>query len=323
MQTFKRNPSIVHDFKAYPIDDAHSGVNVTINDSDVIFLNSTSDTILNLCDGNRTVPQIVLTLIKLYPDIGENEMAVYVADTLEQLESLDLVVRVERPDDLTVTAARFKMMTIRRNLACSQVFIIFSPFEQGNRSSLGYIKQANLLDRNLILVNEPFGCYFQLGIDPVPSDFESLVIKLRETLESFENITELYTVGASMGAYAAIAAGHVLGANTAFSFSADRTRLTKDRVRGWASVRFFTWVKVEYDEAYSDLGTLLKFHNGKTSYHLYFGEHNSGDKRCATYLKSCPGVKLYPLDTDSHPVSNQLEALGLLSVFPSYAGIGN
>ena len=310
MRTYKKNPEIVEIRGTLTRD-------VSINGSPPLTINSSAEQILELCDGNRSVPQIIETIQKISYGAPPEELSRSVVEMLQQLESLNLIVGVERDDDLSLTAARHKKLSMRLNPQCAQIFIAFGAFDRLGRGGLGYLGKTNIMNRNIMLINDPYGVYYQWGIDPVPNDFESVLNKIRANLEQVEGIKEIYTLGTSMGAYAAIAAGHALSVDGVFAFSGG-TAYISDYMH---MALLFRQTIIQFGGEYSDLRNLLKDYNGKTTYNLYYGRENYYDSLAADFLKPYEGIMLHPIDTDFHPVSHRLHEFGLDSVFPEFVGV--
>ena len=61
-----------------------------------------------------------------------------------------------------------------------------------------------------------------------------------------------------------------------------------------------------------DLREVLREHNGRSRYHIHYGEANRIDNRGAHVVEGHPGVTLYGHPTEQHMVASWLGNAGLL-----------
>lgn len=125
------------------------------------------------------------------------------------------------------------------------------------------------LDANIVYLNTPDNSWYQSGIGPdVPGIEETrkLIFEIRQAL----NAKKSYSVGMSMGGYAAVLFGLLLRMDATLAFTPE-TLLGKQHSRSWKlnKLRY-------YDSRYSDLSTLIK-NNSSTIINLVYGVYDLTD----------------------------------------------
>ena len=173
-------------------------------------------------------------------------------------------------------------------------------------NGLRFLHEAKLVDRNLALIRDPYNEDFMDGIGDGIDDIEALLDWHEVCQRRLEHVSEIYCVGNSMGAYAAVLFAHLLGAKAAWAFGLRP-------VGGWPMV--------------TELCRMLEGDAGTTAYHLYFSHNDPDDRRIAESFAHCPGVVLHPLDDVStnlsHLVMVSLADGGMLrDIFPPFRGAG-
>jgi fatty-acyl-CoA synthase len=147
-----------------------------------------------------------------------------------------------------------------------------------------FARVTGLADHNLVMLRDEAGAFYQRGLSPLLPTFEVMVGWLDGLRMGVPNVTEVHAMGTSMGAYAALLAGHRMRTATVWAFS------PKEPPRG---PRLFDELAVD---------------NGVTTYHVWFGDKNAQDSATAHALAELPGVRLHPWDTASHLVVAELWA---------------
>jgi fatty-acyl-CoA synthase len=146
--------------------------------------------------------------------------------------------------------------------------------------------------QNLVMLRDLSGAHFLHGVAADLPTFDALVAWLRGVGRGMPNITTTYCMGTSMGGYAAIRAGHRLGARLVWAFA--------PRERPEADVK---------------LAEELACWNGVTAYHVYYGEQSEPDRMTAETIAPLTGVHLHPWPTDSHFIAAELWKSGQLPRF--------
>lgn len=207
---------------------------------------------------------------------------------------------------------------VRRRKDCAQLFVVFKGLQDGlMMEPTRFLAESDLLSRNLVLLRDPHRAFYQRGISPAIRDFDALVGWLAALREELPQVAELHCVGASLGAFAAVAAGARLGADSVHAFGL-MTNLAKTRIGRRSSLV----EKLRGTDADIDLQSLLRKYNGRTAYHVYFGKDNKLDRRRAERAAGLPGVRLIPVPGNSHNIVDTLSRRdGLRSLFPPYRGV--
>jgi hypothetical protein len=205
--------------------------------------------------------------------------------------------------------------TARRvQLGCRQTFAVYQG--QGGRmmmNPLQFLHEAGLTERNLLIIRDPTRNYYQRGLGPDVPDVRSMISWHQHLLGTLPHAPELYCIGSSAGAYAAILCGHLLKARAVYAFAppTDLTDLLEQD-------------KIDCpDRTYVDLRPLLESSNGVTRYHVYYNESSTADREAAQRLRDCPGVELHAEQGEGHGVIVHLVKMGKLKgLMPEFVAAG-
>jgi fatty-acyl-CoA synthase len=151
-----------------------------------------------------------------------------------------------------------------------------------------FMSATGLADHNLIMLRDSRGKFYVEGVSPDIASFESLMIWLRGFIHGMGNIQQIYCVGTSMGAYAALRAGKPLGATAVWAFG-----------------------PAEPGHGPKLLDALSQG-DGDVEYHIWYGAQNARDRDVAESLIALPGVHAHAVPTDSHWVASVLRERGEL-----------
>jgi hypothetical protein len=167
---------------------------------------------------------------------------------------------------------------------------------------LEFLHQARLTDRNLIMFRDVSRAFYQRGLGPEIPNIPALIRWQRELIGRLPHAREVYCVGSSSGAYAALLCGHFLRAKAVWAF-APPTNLKL----------FWESEQIEAtDQTYADLRPFLESGNGTTQYHVHYNEASVPDREAAAYLEGCPGVELHAASGTGHGVIIDLARTGEL-----------
>ena len=219
-----------------------------------------------------------------------------------------------------------------QNPACRQVFIIFSGGEtlatDQNSSAQSFLEAAGLVDRNVILLRDSSVSFYTQGVSADCASAVELLAWLRGYLHALPAVDEVYCVGSSQGAYAALIYGRYLNATTVWTFGLPLlvfpdelannasmhlgpehlARLTKSPPPGpfdWNALRVLSEVQ------------------GLTEYRILFASENRNDRAVAERMRGLPRVVLQPQPGGDHRliVSMLKKPDSLRSLFPAFRGI--
>jgi hypothetical protein len=187
---------------------------------------------------------------------------------------------------------RRALISLKR-LKCAQLFFIYPGYANVALRFLPLIQDSGIGDRNLTLVRDPFHANYTHGVSDEIPDLMSLVEWHDSHLKECSHVTEVYTIGASSGAYGALLFGYLLRAKTVWAFGPRTARLETA------------------DAAKAVLKDILSETNGTTEYCIHYATTNVRDRAFAEYLAECPGVVLVPYKGESigHSDHNVVQSL--------------
>lgn len=200
-------------------------------------------------------------------------------------------------------------LVTRIRSGCSQLFLLFSgQGEALSRYTLteappapdeelsGFMTSAGLHRRNIAILRDLLGRYYTAGVSFDLPTIETLTAWLRDFRARLTHVEEQYTMGTSMGAFAAIAYGYALGVKEVFAFAPTALR---------------------YDGV--DLTRIIAASTSGTRCRVFFCEGNARDREVAEGLSVVPGVELCPQPGDTHLVFRVMMDRGALaSVLPPF-----
>lgn len=141
---------------------------------------------------------------------------------------------------------------------------------------LRFMQVSGLSGRNLTWIRDPNFNNFAGGFSPEVPDLPSLEQWHEQHIASLPHVREVYTLGYSSGAYAALWFAHRLKANRAWALS--------PRTADWATDV----------EARKTLRQRLSTTNGVTAYDIWYAARNRLDRKFAENIGDCPGVQVHP-----------------------------
>ena len=163
---------------------------------------------------------------------------------------------------------------------------------QGGRAHLvggvpvpDFLEKTGIGAHTVLMLRDKNQRYYQAGVSAQVSTFDQLVSwidGIRWLLQTLDGVQRVHCLGVSMGAVAALLAGHALGVRNVWAFSP----------------------ALPPDERGARLGELLRHvlstDNRTTSYRVWYGAKNVDDERVAEQLGRCPGVSLQRVPTAKH-----------------------
>lgn len=163
-----------------------------------------------------------------------------------------------------------------------------------------FCELASLNDRNRVVFRDQSRGDYSRGIsETIPNMAAFLAWQEAQRAANFPHVRTTYCIGASSGAYAAIASGYFLKVPIVWIFSLPLLRTLPFRA-GTGAVD-------EISIRCADLRRLLRDGNGVTEYRLFYNEHYSPDRITAESLAGCPGVRLFPQPGRDHSVVMTME----------------
>jgi len=194
---------------------------------------------------------------------------------------------------------------------CAQLFVLYTGMAGRMMiPAMQFIEETKIVDRNLIIVRDLQHCCYQRGVSPNVPSVQSFLSWQQSLLQKKElsHVREVYCVGSSGGAYAAMLSGHFLKAAKVWAFAPPVPVLTGERV---------SYV----DPEFADLSKVLTSDNETTKYRVYYNESMEFDRTAAQRLQGLPGVELLPQAGQGHGVIVHLAQQAQLgTLLPSFVG---
>jgi hypothetical protein len=186
---------------------------------------------------------------------------------------------------------------------CSQLFFIYTGLKLrvGKVPALDFLKKTGLSNRNIVLMRDPYRAGFQLGITEAIHDLKSLIDW--QASQVLPHVREIYCIGNSGGALAALVAGHRLKARTVWSFATsppprkrwlyppgrERKEVDNELLSSRIGESNFDRFDRRLDlEALDEAVRTLSEDNGVTDYRLYYVSSNEPDSFVQECLSKCP-----------------------------------
>lgn len=221
--------------------------------------------------------------------------------SIDQLRAAQSPILVERGRDTSVLIIAFTGFVHRLSMRVYEFFEV--------TQATGYSR---------ILLCDKHRIWYHHGIDGRRNDYPSLLACLQSHIAELKP-QKIICLGTSAGGYAAIVAGHHLGADYVHAFAPDTfldVSLGACVRTLWAGrYRLPRWKLLLSRTAkreFFDLAELLKAHNGKTTYYVHHCENAGRDVKGAKRIASLPGVVSLPYPCTTHAVAFFLAKEGFL-----------
>jgi hypothetical protein len=172
---------------------------------------------------------------------------------------------------------------------------------------LTVLRETGLIQHNLVLLKDYYRFFYQAGLNPEIKDVDAIIARLQRCREELPHVEQTYCSGPSSGGYAAILFGHYLKVDIVYAF-APVTSINLDDLKKYGGRSDISRIAQEH----RDLAVLLKQHNGRTQYKLFYCEGNVRDRNYAEHLKGLPGVELCPQPGTTHNVIQAIRDSGRL-----------
>jgi hypothetical protein len=165
-----------------------------------------------------------------------------------------------------------------------------------------FFDTTKALGYSRILLCDQYHRRYHDGIDSERPDFPSLIRYLKEEIARLGAGTVI-CIGTSSGGYAAIRAGHELGADYVHAFAPQTGPVqARNRSRLWKKPLVLV-----------DLARLLEKSNGRTLYYVHYGRGSAVDRAHAERLFAAPGVAAIGYPSDTHLIAVYLAKKGFLA----------
>lgn len=168
-----------------------------------------------------------------------------------------------------------------------------------------FFETTKTLGCSRILLWDRYYMFYHHGVDRKRRDWPSLLTFLRGEITRLQPRT-VFCIGVSSGGYAAIIAGHYLGADYVHAFG-PQTKIAIDRegIRN-ARFRFNRWRLSFSPRVFRDaldLVPMLEKFNGKTKFFVHYGSWHKVDREFAQRVAHSPSVVTLGYPINSHGVA--------------------
>lgn|SRR5262245_1181617 len=220
---------------------------------------------------------------------------------IAELRAAEKAVLIERGEDNSVLIIAFTGFVHRLSMRVYEFFDL--------TKATGYSR---------ILLRDENRVWYHHGIDRERNDYPSLFRYLQSEIEKLHP-QKVICLGTSAGGYAAIVAGHHLGADYVHAF-APHTLLEVSVASCLGRFRrsLFRWARLKLlfsrvaRREFFDLSNLLKTHNGKTIYYIHHCAGVERDVEGANRIVGLPGVVAMPYPCSAHSVPSYLAKVDFL-----------
>ena len=164
------------------------------------------------------------------------------------------------------------------------------------------------LDINRIFIRDLGQSWYHAGLTSVSTDIEGTAAYLRREIDE-HGIRRVVFVGNSMGGYAAILFGTLVGADLVHAFAPHTSLKDPELVRSKDRLQY---LHENCADEYFDLRKLIERRRFSTCIHIHYGGKNEIDTRHALHLDHCRTVVLHSYPHRGHPLVRGLRDSGRL-----------
>jgi len=206
------------------------------------------------------------------------------------------------PDINTLVASAADGCVFLSRPLSSQLFFVFA----GARTNTPiaptvFLGRTRLMERNIVLFRDKDEVFYHSGVSSAVSSMSALTVWQRHFVQALPQVTRVYCLGTSMGAYAALLSGHLIKADAVWALAPITNIEGHPFVKG-----------LQLPEGQADLASTLAIGNGHTVYNVFYNDRCEQDRRAAHRLRGCPGVKCFPQAGRGHDIVRTLANRRLL-----------
>jgi hypothetical protein len=190
--------------------------------------------------------------------------------------------------------------------------IAMPPFE--------FYSYAKIIDENKIFVRDSKQCWYQNGLGNLSSDIGTTVKLLKEHIDKI-NPERIYFVGNSMGGYAAILFGALIGRGEVIAFSPQTfiSPFLRYKHKDW---RWFRQIMLTYCRSFLkdrvwDLRLLLLKMKPRLKISIFVSSSDKLDVIHALHLRAIGNINIFEFEKGGHNVVKLLRDEGKLSLIMS------
>lgn len=185
--------------------------------------------------------------------------------------------------------------------------IAMPPFE--------FYNYSKIIDEHKIFIRDFSQCWYQGGLPGISDDIYSTALHIQNKIEDI-NPEKVFFVGNSMGGYAAILFGNLIGMGEVIAFSPQTfispTLRARHKDRRWTKQIFNTYFKSLLKRKILDLRPLLLKSNNNQKISVFVSRSYKIDYIHACHISDIYGVNVYELEGGGHNIVKQLRDEGKL-----------
>jgi len=244
-------------------------------------------------------------VVNLYAIMKLKRARLWLAQVAARCDRLGLVSR-QRWIGMDKNAHAFLPILSERGSDNSVLIIAFS----GGAQKLDvpvheFFETTKTLGYDRILLWDKYYMFYHYGVDRERRDWPSLLHYLKEEIVHLQP-KKVLCVGTSSGGYAALVAGHYLGADFVHAFG-PQTKIGLDReaVRHarHPTHRWRLSISRRVLKEALDLVPLLRDFNGRTRYFVHYGSGHQIDKGFAERIAGLPSVTTLGYPSNAHAIA--------------------
>jgi pimeloyl-ACP methyl ester carboxylesterase len=151
--------------------------------------------------------------------------------------------------------------------------------------------------------------WYHRGVRGAGNSIDEVGERLAELLAQ-ANVDKVVMTGNSMGGYAALLFGNLLGATEVVAFSpqtfVSRRRRAVHYDRRWSRQIAAVHSAPSAEPAYFDLAPMFRHYTGSTVFHVHYSTKSRQDQAHARQLRHCPSIVLHPYPDGGHGLAKWL-----------------
>ena len=184
---------------------------------------------------------------------------------------------------------------------------------EGGRHAFNFLSFSADATFSSILVRDPEDCWYHGSVPGIGRGCRALASHLAERTSGYRRVV---CIGASMGGYAALLFGHLLGADRVLAFG-PQVLLDPAVLRSFGDLRWIERIDriqdLGVEPAFLDLSRLLvAAPASKTMFDVYVSADNHLDMRHAAPLLANPAVTVTPVRATRHNLVGPIRRFGIL-----------
>ncbi|MEZ9820000.1 alpha/beta fold hydrolase [Shewanella sp. 10N.286.45.A1] len=210
-----------------------------------------------------------------------------------------------------------KSVEIQLSKNGKNLYIFFGGIAAGiSMPPFEFYNASGILDENKIFIRDFEQNWYQSGLVDISNNIIQTAAFIRGEIDKI-NPEKLYFIGNSMGGYAAILFGNLIGTGEVIAF-APQTFISpmqrfKNRDFRWSKQIFSTYIKCFLKDTAFDLRKILIDKPNDNRISIFVSTGDRLDYIHANHLKGIDGVTVFEFDSGGHGIVKQLRDEGKLT----------